>query len=208
MRNRRSGFTLIELAMSAAVLSLAIVATTDLVMTTGDTLAIGVSMSNLDAKANALLGRIERELIQAGADTLLPATPAGDSALSYRLAFGYEEEAVQWGSRARIELRPDEAQDGVDNDDDRFVDEARVVLVRNPDTAAETETDWGRGIRSYLEGEVPNGLDDNGNGLVDERGLCFALDGDSIVIRLSVEGRDTKGRILVRTVTTAVRPRN
>jgi prepilin-type N-terminal cleavage/methylation domain-containing protein len=205
---RNSGFTLIEMAVAAGVLSLAIVAAADLVSTTGDTLARGTAMANLDAKANALLARIERDLVQAGAETLLPATPAGESALSYRLAFGYEDGIVQWGSPLRIEFRADEAQDGVDNDADRFVDEARLVLVRNVGTEAEIEVPWESGIRSYLEGEVPNGLDDNGNGLVDERGLCFALDGDSIVIRLSVEGRDTKGRILVRTVTTAVHPRN
>ncbi|HEX5137081.1 MAG TPA: prepilin-type N-terminal cleavage/methylation domain-containing protein [Planctomycetota bacterium] len=205
---RRSGFTLIELAVAAGVLSLAIVSTADLVSTTGDTLARGASMATLDAKANALLARIERELVQAGRDTLLPASPAGDASLSYRQAFGYEDGFVQWGSPLRIEFRPDEAQDGLDNDADRFVDEGRIVLVRNAGTAAETEVPWEGGIRSYLEGEVPNGLDDNGNGLVDERGLCFALDGESIVIRLSVEGRDSKGRVLVRTVTTAVRPRN
>jgi prepilin-type N-terminal cleavage/methylation domain-containing protein len=205
---RRSGFTLIEMAVAAGVLSLAIVAAVDLVSTTGDALARGTTISNLDAKANALLSRVERELIQAGAETLLPASPAGESALSYRAAFGYENGEVQWGSPLRIEFRPDEAQDGADNDDDRFVDEGRIVLVRNAGTEAEVDVPWEGGIRSHLEGEVPNGLDDNGNGLVDERGLCFASDGESIVIRLSVEGRDSKGRVMVRTVTTAVRPRN
>lgn len=205
---RRSGFTLIEMAVAAGVLSLAIVAAADLVTTTGDTLARGTVLSNLDAKANALLAKIERDIVQAGRDTLLPASPAGESTLAYRMAFGYEDGQVQWGSPLRIEFRADEAQDGADNDDDRFVDEGRIVLVRNAGTASESVVPWEGGIRSYLEGEVPNGLDDNGNGLIDERGLCFALDGEAIVIRLSVEGRDNKGRVAVRTVTTTVRPRN
>ncbi|MCK6461257.1 MAG: prepilin-type N-terminal cleavage/methylation domain-containing protein [Planctomycetes bacterium] len=205
---RRSGFTLLELAVAFGVLSLAIVAAADLVSTTGDALARGAATASLDAKANALLARIERDLVQAGAETLLPAAPAGESAIAYRLAFGYEDGVTQWGSPLRIEFRADEAQDGVDNDADRFVDEARIVLVRNAGTTAETETAWANGIRSYLEGEVPNGLDDNGNGLVDERGLCFARDGEAIVIRLSVEGRDSRGRVMARTVATAVRPRN
>lgn len=205
---RRSGFTLIELAVAVGVLSLAIVSAVDLVSTTGDTLARGASMANLDAKANALLAKIERELVQAGRETLVPASPGGEGSLSYRQAFGYEDGIVQWGSPLRIEFRPDEVQDGVDNDADGFVDEGRIVLVRNAGTAAETEVALASGICSYLDGEVPNGLDDNGNGLVDERGLCFQLQGESIVIRLSVEGRDSKGRVMVRTVTTAVRPRN
>jgi len=205
---RRSGFTLVELAVAIGILSIAIVSALELVSTTGDALARGTSRANLDAKANALLSRIERELVQAGRETLLPASPAGASSLSYRQGFGYEDGAVQWGSPLRIEFRPDEVQDGIDNDGDHFVDEARIVLVRNAGTAAQSEVTLATGVCSYFEGEVPNGIDDNGNGLVDERGLSFALSGDSIVIRLSIEGRDSKGRVMVRTVTTAVRPRN
>ena len=61
---RHSGFTLIEMAVAAGILSLAIVAAADLVSTTGDTLARGTAMANLDAKANALLGKIERDLVK------------------------------------------------------------------------------------------------------------------------------------------------
>lgn len=208
MRNQRSGFTMVEVIIAAGILSLALVSTADLVATTGDTLTVGTSMANLDAKANALLAKIEREIVQAGTETLIPGTPIGEPGLTYRLAFGYEEGAVQWGSQTRIEFRADEAQDGIDNDSDRFIDEGRVVQVRNPGTAAEAVTDWGGGICAFLEGEIPNGIDDNGNSLIDERGLCFSLEGQAIVIRLSVEGRDTKGRVMVRTVSTAVRPRN
>lgn len=208
MRARQSGFTLIEVAMAAAVLCVALVATTDVVSTTGDALGTGLAAGRLEAQANALLDRIERQLIQAGAETLAPGVPAGESALSYRQAFDYENEQVQWGSPLRIEYRADETEDGIDNDSDRLVDEASVVFVRNPGLASEQETLWARGVRCYLEGEFPNGADDNGNGLIDERGLCFAVEGQALVIRLSLEGRDTKGRVIVRTATTAVRLRN
>ncbi|MFI5402086.1 MAG: type II secretion system protein J [Planctomycetota bacterium] len=208
MRTKASGFTLIELAMASAVLSVALVATVDLVSTSGDALGTGMAAGQLEAHAGALLERIERQLIQAGAETLVPALPAGESTLSYRQASDYENEQVQWGTPLQIEYRPDEAVDGVDNDSDGLVDEANVFLVRNPGLPSQQETLWARGVRSFLQGEFPNGADDNGNGLVDERGLCFAVEGEAIIIRLSLEGRDTKGRVIIRTATTAVRLRN
>ena len=38
-----------------------------------------------------------------------------------------------------------------------------------------------------LEGETDNSLDDNGNGLVDEPGLCFHFEGDSIHVLLTIQ---------------------
>lgn len=208
MRARESGFTLIELAMAAAVLSVALVATVDLVSTTGDALGTGMAAGRIEAQAGAVLERIERQLIQAGAATLVPAQPAGESTISYRQASDYENEQVQWGTPLRIEYRPDEAVDGADNDSDGLVDEGSVYFVRNPGLPSQQETLWARGVRSFLQGEFPNGADDNGNGLVDERGLCFAVEDQAIVIRLSLEGRDTRGRVISRTATTTVRLRN
>jgi prepilin-type N-terminal cleavage/methylation domain-containing protein len=208
MHRHQAGFSLIELAMAAAVFSVALVATTGLVSSSTDSLGTGITAGRLEAKAGALLDRIERELIQAGAETLSPAVPAGESAVSYRQAFDYQNEQVSWGGPLRIEFRADEAEDGVDNDSDGLVDEGCVVFIRNPGLPSQQETLLARGIRSRLQGEFPNGADDNGNGLVDERGLCFAVEGEALVIRLSLEGRDTKGRIITRTATTAVRLRN
>jgi len=208
MRCNESGFSLIELAIAVVVLSVALVATTDLVSTSSDALGTGLTAGRLEAKAGALLDRIERELIQAGAETFSPAVPAGAAGVTYRQAFDYQDDQVSWGGPVRIEWRPDETSDGADNDSDGLVDEACVVLIRNPGLVSEQETLLARGVRSFLQGEFPNGADDNGNGLVDERGLCFAMEGEALVIRLSLEGRDSKGRLIARTATTAVRLRN
>ncbi|MEQ1892117.1 MAG: hypothetical protein ABL998_06210 [Planctomycetota bacterium] len=63
-------------------------------------------------------------------------------------------------------------------------------------------------MRELAEGELDDGDDDNGNGLVDEEGLSFERTGGRLVIRLSLESLDSNGNSLVRTVQTSVRLRN
>jgi hypothetical protein len=52
-----------------------------------------------------------------------------------------------------------------------------------------------------------NGADGNGNGLVDERGLSFSLDGDILTIRLNRSGT-TGGQVINAFVQTSVSLRN
>ncbi len=44
-------------------------------------------------------------------------------------------------------------------------------------------------VTPMLEGEEANGMDDNGNGLIDEQGLCFVVDGKTVTVRLTAESR-------------------
>ena len=122
---------------------------------------------------------------------------------SNRRGEGYADGEMVWGEQRQLELQPEEALDGADNDDDGLVDEHRLVWTQGTRSVT-----WARGIRAQLEGEIPNDVDDNGNGMVDERGLCFRLDGDTLTIALSVETRDPDRRLVVRTATTAIRLRN
>jgi hypothetical protein len=203
-----SGFTLLEVALVAAILVAVLAASTGVVGTTGATLATGTSIAALEAKANRVLDQVSSELFQAGLTTLQPAAPTGSPSLGYRRGAGYADGDNLWGPQRRIELRPEEAVDGTDNDGDGYVDEHRVVWIEDPGLASERQVTWARGVRANLEGEAPNGVDDNGNGLVDEPGLCFQLQGDALTVRVSVEGRDPAGRFFTRTATTALRLRN
>jgi hypothetical protein len=63
-------------------------------------------------------------------------------------------------------------------------------------------------VRPRAPGEIANGIDDNGNGLVDEAGLSFELSGRTLTIRLTLERPDRVAGTLSRTVTTSVRLRN
>ena len=68
----------------------------------------------------------------------------------------------------------------------------------------------GNFVSEYLEGEIWNNLDDNGNGIADEQGLCMTYDEDSatLMIRITIQQVGEKGRVSTSTVQTAVRIRN
>ena len=51
-------------------------------------------------------------------------------------------------------------------------------------------------------------MDDNGNGLVDERGLSISVIGDVWTIRLTLVGKDARGRMIYYTAESSVTPRN
>ena len=91
---------------------------------------------------------------------------------------------------------------------DELIDECEAVLVMDENGPDEQTIVLAHEIREFLEGETQNGLDDNGNGLVDERGLCFERTGDDLALRLTLESRDREGRLVTRTLETSVYPRN
>ena len=88
------------------------------------------------------------------------------------------------------------------------MDECQLVLRLDAGTAAQRDVVLCRYVREYLEGEIPNGSDDNGNGLMDERGFSADVADGVWTLRLTVERRDASGRLVTKTHETSVRPRN
>jgi hypothetical protein len=66
---------------------------------------------------------------------------------------------------------------------------------------------WSTAVAALLEGELANGLDDNGNGLIDEPGLAFTVDGNDVTVLLTLEREVRGGRSIARTFTSTVRCR-
>ncbi len=64
------------------------------------------------------------------------------------------------------------------------------------------------GVCRFLQGETQNSADDNGNGLEDEPGLCFDIEGGALNVRLSVARLDSNGQQVTRTVETSIALRN
>ena len=136
--------------------------------------------------------------------------PLSSSWLTFQVVVGMEDGVPVFGPPVRLEfeLDPDETDDGLDNDGDGVADEGRAVLVRNAGLPGEVRVVLSHWVRELLQGEEANGIDDNGNGLIDEPGLSFDVEGGSLNVRLSLERPDPDGRLITRTLATSVLFRN
>ncbi len=171
-----------------------------------------MTRGQLDSRAQRALDVIVDEFATAGLTGLTPssAPPLGSDRLTYRRPTGIAAGAVTWDTASTVlfEYGPEDANNGVDDDGDGFVDEGRIVLVRDAGLVNETRTVIATDVPELLTGENANGADDNGNGLSDEKGLSFALSTRTLVIRVAVGGRDSQGRRLTSVQTISLQIRN
>jgi hypothetical protein len=202
------GVTLIEMAASMAAL-VVIGAATVGVFNSGVNLwksqAGGVNVQRgaaralvrvADAAAYAELSSLQSELL----------LPGGSSELFYTSM----RTPTESGPPTRILWIPEpgDPEDGLDNDGDGAVDEGLVVRRIDPGTSDERQDVLATGVSALLEGEIDNDEDDNGNGLVDERGICFFLKGHILEMRLTLERSDGNGGSVKETVETSIAIRN
>jgi hypothetical protein len=206
------GLTLLEVMISALVVVVIVGGAYAVLFTGADTYGTGVTIVGLQEHANRVVDEIAERLAVSGQATLSPVPGAlsPSAAVTFQECRGFTSGAVLWAPPARISLRysPTDPNDGKDNNGNGLVDECECVCTFNlgqPDERTVVLTRW---VREYLEGEVPNSADDNGNLMTDERGLAITRNGDAWTIRLTLERPDAKGRILVRSVETSVTPRN
>lgn len=211
-QSARSGFSLLEmmiaLSVMSAMLGIGIVATQSTQSLMDQSVATGI----LEAKASRAINRIAREVGGASASTLFPARSAPESSewLRVQRVDGWSGNDPQWSNDFEIRLvyEPTEVDNGVDDDGDGLIDECRILLVTDVGLATERSITIATQVAEYLEREIPDVDDDNGNGLEDERGLCFAVDGSVVEIRLTMVGLGSDGNTIWRTLETSVGLRN
>jgi hypothetical protein len=120
-----------------------------------------------------------------------PDSPNHDSRVWYEVSLGVEDGEVVWGD-------PEEISGAG----------SQVVWSQNPGQADERRVVWSNVVRPFLEGEIQNGQDDNQNGLIDENGLNFTLQGNRVTIRLTLERAQPDGGAHTQSVETSVTLRN
>jgi len=190
----RAGFTLIETCI-VSVLTLVVVVKAAYVVDT----ALGVANDetasmHYEDQARRVLDRIALAVMGSDRETLLPEIEEIHSnSIRYTFSLGLENGSIVWSDPEEISL---DAGNGA------------IQWRENPGAAEERRTVWSNLVSPLLEGEVINGADDNGNGLIDEDGLSFVLDGQSVVIRLTLRRPEVDGRTVQETVEAVVHCRN
>lgn len=208
---RRSGFTLVELALAMGVMGMALALAAMVTRTGTSAYRSAEAGRQLEQNLHRALDRVITELEATGADYLDPVPAPG---LAYP-SIEYQHLLLQGSdvvpgptSRLAFEYETGEIDDGIDNNGNGLVDEGILVLVRNVGLTSQQRVVLCHGVRELLEGEIANGLDDNGNGLDDEPGFFIQTAGRVVTIRLSIEGISPDGKVIVRTAESSARMRN
>lgn len=209
----RAGFTLIELAVAIAILGLVMGSIMGVMESAKKGYGQGSTATLVQTLSRRALDRIASELENAGQGTLLP-NPLNIACddLVFQSVIGVDEVAgtpiFGNSTRLRFAYGGGDTNNGLDDDGDGLIDEGRVILTRNYLAANESSVVIARGVNELAEGELANGLDDNGNGLADERGFSMTLQGNLLILRLTVSRVSAEGTTTVSTNETAVSFRN
>jgi prepilin-type N-terminal cleavage/methylation domain-containing protein len=192
---QRGGFTVIELIIAMTLVGLVLTKLT-LVMDQARRAHEDESVSMaLGDQANELLDKIAYALIGASREKLLPGSsaPFFGASLTYQISLGIEDGDVVWSDPEMIAFDEEGLQ---------------VFWAQNAGEANARKAEWANTDSQMYEDELLNGDDDNGNGLADEHGLSFVLDGDSVTIRLTLERSTENGGRIQETRSTTVTCRN
>jgi hypothetical protein len=151
----------------------------------------GLASIVAEDQARQTLDRIAYSVMGADRENIDPSAqaPAFSSQIRYRLSLGVEDGQVVWDDPEQILL----------DDDD-----GKLRWIENPGSASARSVVWCDAVRELLEGELQNGKDDNGNGLIDESGLVFEIEGNAITITLTLERPGQGGSTITSTVSTTV----
>lgn len=210
-KQRQAGFTMVDgligLTLTAVIIGAAVTVTN----TTASSTRTTVAQSRVTQQAHRILDKLSKELLGAGAHTISPSPlPDGASTMTFRKAIGWNAGMITWSEDRRLQLidSPDDPVDGVDNDDDGVIDDQQLILTVDVGTPDETSVVLADPINRLVFSEDSNGVDDNGNGLVDEPGVCFQLQGEVLTIRITLSLSDDSGAQYSQSVECSVHLRN
>lgn len=206
---RRSGYTLVELAISMA---LATIATGSLFTLSTNLLAAfrsGSAVATLQSQGGQTLQQVNKLLRNARRENLSMGVGEWGGTLQFQRAQGFGGGVALWGDWQRVAVVDSlgDPDDGVDNDGDGLIDEKRLVWIERPGAANPSVHLLLDGVSESLEGEVPdNGVDDNGNGITDEPGFLVQRTTEGLLeIELTLAREVAHGQVLSRTARKAIR---
>ncbi len=196
LRARLGGFTAIEMVVALALGGLILGNVLMVLADTRERFAIQDVNKDVDAEARHALDRIALQIMGAVRQQLYTqeSAPLSADSINYTNVIGVQNGEPVVSSLQRIAMTNDPS--------------GSVTWYQNPGQQQEKRVIWSRDLRSYCEGELPNGIDDNHNGLIDEKGLSFEVDGPMVRITLTIERQGPDGKPVTKTLETRVTCRN
>lgn len=187
-RSMRRGLTLVELMITLSLVGVAFFVLTAFMRASAGFYQVSSTTMTTEGQGSRVIHQIAEALRGTDLDSIagLPEAPLCDTALLFATTEAFDGKSTSISAPIQITWRAGEV---VKTDAFLMPAERQGVLLR--------------GVPGLFEGEIPNGLDDNGNGYVDEAGLFFARQGASIVVGLTLQ----EGA-LTRSWTTRVACRN
>jgi prepilin-type N-terminal cleavage/methylation domain-containing protein len=191
--SRRAGFTLIEALFALALVGIVVVKITMVLDSAADASSHESSAMTLEDQARRVLDQVAYKVMGADRNALFPdpESPNFSTEVEFQASFGMDAGEEVFGPLEWI------------GSEDRS-----LVWKENPALPEERRVRWCNLVREFFAGEVENGADDNGNGLIDESGLSFTLRGNAVTIRLCLERPRREGSPLMQYVETVVTVRN
>ena len=191
-RNTRR-FTLVETVFSVAILGTIFGSIYAMIRSGTRAFTVASASSRIDTQCIETLDQIAELLRASKLSTITPQqiSPFSSSVINFQRSIGYAAGATVWGNSERILLT-----------------NGTVQWIQNVGLASQTTKTLTHDVPTLLERETANGADDNGNGLVDEAGLCFNFNGSSVDVRLSLRARSSTGQTLTHTARQRVFFRN
>jgi len=194
MRDRR-GFTMVEMLIVLVLATLLIAKIVLLLQMQENGQSRTFSKIAVEDNARRVMDQIHYAIAGASSERLNPEAeaPFFSSELNFEVSLGVVDGEVVWGDPEWLGLTGAEGQ---------------LAWKERPDQPDERRVVWCNAVRSFLAGELMNGVDDNGNGLVDEKGLAISVKDSRVTVRLTLERKDTKGQPVASTLTQTVTCRN
>ena len=185
-RKQNAGFTMIEVCIALTIMVLIIMNVHMIMRTSANAYKAGAVISSLESQADQTMHRIAMAVMSSSSQEITPSAsaPLFTSRIDYTVNLGMEGGDLIWGDPERIELQQASGQ---------------IVWSENPDQQEERSVVWSSWASGFLEGEVPNGEDDNRNEITDEEGLTFTKEGDMVKILLTLERTDGQGEHNLKT---------
>ncbi len=199
----RRGFTLLEMAVALVLFALVIGNVYTILGGTSKAMGERSASFEADTQARRALDRIALAIVGSFEDSIYDTseTPNSQAQINYVEYLGMTD------------------TDGDGTSEHVYSDPMRIALTddaggevtwfESPGGEAEKRVIWVKDVPPFAIGEIgANGIDDNGNGLIDEHGLALVKEGRSVRITISLRRSDGAGGFLERELSTTVTCRN